>query len=199
MRTLFPITVLALALGLLAGCGGEKTTGNRMTEKSLPEPAKSVDDPAEQRAIRAGLVPSLKAPMAPDWTLKDTKGRTVKLSDFRGKVVILDFWDTWCPPCRKEIPGFIKLQEAYGGKGLQVIGAAIGQEGEAAVKKFAAEWKMNYPVVLAEPGVVREYGGIRSIPTTFVIDITGRARAMHVGYVDASTFEREVLALLPEG
>lgn len=137
-----------------------------------------------------------KASLAPDWELQTTDGKTAKLSDYRGKVVILDFWDTWCPPCKKEIPGFIELQDQYGKEGLVVIGAAFGRYGMDAVKTFVKEWKINYPVVLADKATNDSYGGIRSIPTTFVINREGKIISKHVGFVEKNVFEKEIKALL---
>jgi peroxiredoxin len=133
---------------------------------------------------------------APVWELKDVDGKAVKLSDFKGKVVILDFWATWCPPCRKEIPGFVELQEAYKDKGLVVIGVSLDEEGAAVVKPFMTEYKVNYPMVIGDGKTVEAYGGISGIPTTFIIDKEGKIKSVHVGYRPKETFEAEIKALL---
>src|SRR5690242_2478146 len=114
-----------------------------------------------------------KPAIAPRWELQNVDGHTVRSADFKGKVVILDFWATWCPPCRAEIPGLIELQKQYGKQGLAVIGVSVDQDGASAVKAFAQKFGMNYPVLLADPKVVQAYGGIEAIPTTFVIDRAG--------------------------
>ena len=188
------VATLALALVLVfGGCSkGDAQAGNG--SKKNAQAAVSNDE-----AAKLGLLPTDKAPMAPDWTLQSVDGSTVKLSDFRGKVVVLDFWDTWCPPCKAEIPSFIELYDQYKDDGLVIIGAAFGNNGPDAVKQFVKDWKMNYPVVLVTPDVNRLYGGIQSIPTTFIIDPEGRARAMHVGFAEKDVFEKEIKALLPNG
>jgi len=188
--------VIVLSLGIVVfGCGKAET--NAEESQTVPEPQVHASDAIDD-SLPAGMLQAGEAPIAPDFTLTNVAGGTLTLSDYKGKVVILDFWDTWCPPCKKEIPGFIELQDKYGDQGLVIIGAAFGRYGEETVAEFAKEWKMNYPVVIAGQAVNNSYGGIQSIPTTFVIDTQGRARSRHVGYVDKAVFEKEILALLPK-
>jgi len=122
--------------------------------------------------------------LAPDFSLVNVaNGKTVTLSKLRGKVVLVDFWATWCPPCRMTIPHLMDLQKEYGGKRFTVVGISVDQQGEAAVKPFYSAWKMNYPVVIDQDGsVARNYGGIRSIPTGLLIDRHGRVITGFVGY-----------------
>jgi thiol-disulfide isomerase/thioredoxin len=101
---------------------------------------------------------------APAWELNDLSGKPVKFSDFRGKVVILDFWATWCVPCRVEIPHFVELQEQYGNKGLAVIGVSLDEQGLEVVKKFVKQFGVNYPIVIGNEKVAEAYGGIYAIP-----------------------------------
>jgi peroxiredoxin len=137
-----------------------------------------------------------KPAIAPSWELHNVDGQTVRFADFKGKVVILDFWATWCPPCRAEIPGLIDLQKQYGKQGLAVIGISVDQDGASVVKAFAQKFGMNYPVLLADPKVVQSYGGIEAIPTTFIIDRQGRIVKEHVGFTDKEDFEKEIKPLL---
>jgi cytochrome c biogenesis protein CcmG/thiol:disulfide interchange protein DsbE len=130
--------------------------------------------------------------MAPAWQLQDLDGKTVQLSDFKGKVVVLDFWATWCPPCRGEIPDFIALQNQYKDQGLVVVGVSLDQGGPGVVSSFAKTEGMNYPVVMGTDDVAALYGDIQAIPTTFVIDRTGKVVAKHVGGTDKGTFEDEI-------
>lgn len=132
----------------------------------------------------------------PAWQLKNVNGQPVKSSDFAGKVVILDFWATWCPPCRMEIPGFIELQKQYADKGLVVIGVSLDQDGAAGVKQFMDKQGMTYPVVLGDQKIVSAFGGVEGIPTTFIIDRKGRIIRKHVGYTEKSEFEAEIKPLL---
>jgi thiol-disulfide isomerase/thioredoxin len=133
---------------------------------------------------------------APAWELTDVDGKTVKSSDFAGKVVILDFWATWCPPCKAEIPGFIDLQKKYGDKGVAVIGVSLDQEGPSTVKPFMNQLGINYPVVMGDDKIVQDFGGIEGVPTTFIIDRSGNEVSKHVGYGDEEAFETEIKPLI---
>jgi thiol-disulfide isomerase/thioredoxin len=133
---------------------------------------------------------------APEWELTDLNGKLIRFSDFRGHVLILDFWATWCGPCRVEIPHFVELQKQYGDKGLTVIGVSLDEQGPDVVKKFVKRLAVNYPIVIGNEKVAEAYGGIVAIPTTFVIDRHGRIVSRHIGYNDKATFEKEVQSLL---
>jgi thiol-disulfide isomerase/thioredoxin len=133
---------------------------------------------------------------APDWQLKDLDGKPVKLSDFKGKVLILNFWATWCPPCRKEIPTFVSLQKQYAPKGLAIVGVSLDEKGPGVVTPFVAKMGINYPVVMGDPKIAADYGGIAVVPTTFVIDRNGKVVAEHQGDAERATFEGEIKPLL---
>jgi thiol-disulfide isomerase/thioredoxin len=133
---------------------------------------------------------------APDWQLNDLDGKTLKFSDFRGKVVILDFWATWCVPCRVKIPNFVELQKQYGDKGLRVVGVSLDEQGPEVVKNFVKQFGVAYPIVIGNQKVADAYGGIDAIPTTFVIDRKGRIVNQHMGYDDKAAFEKEIQSLL---
>ncbi|NQT33107.1 MAG: TlpA family protein disulfide reductase [Candidatus Omnitrophica bacterium] len=130
--------------------------------------------------------------MAPDFTLKDLEGNPFSLSNVKGKVVILDFWATWCPPCRMEIPHFQALSTEYKDKGLVVIGIALDDGGAAVVGPFAKSNGVTYPILIGNQQVAAAYGGIRGIPTTFIIDRKGRIVEKYVGYRDKEVFESAI-------
>lgn len=136
---------------------------------------------------------SVSAQEAPDFTLTDLEGNKVSLSDFKGKVIIVDFWATWCGPCKMEIPSFIKLQDDYQDD-VVVLGVSLDQGGPGAVVPFAEKMNINYPIVYGDGSVVQAYGGIRGIPTTFVIDRDFKIQRKYVGYRDHSVFEEDILA-----
>jgi peroxiredoxin len=127
---------------------------------------------------------------APGWELKDVEGKPVSFSQFKGKVVVLDFWATWCGPCRSEIPGYVKLQEKYKAKGLVIIGVSLDQEGPDVVKKFMADFHLNYQIVMGDDDVVQAFGGVDEIPTTFIIDREGRIRDKKVGAMKTADYEK---------
>jgi cytochrome c biogenesis protein CcmG/thiol:disulfide interchange protein DsbE len=126
---------------------------------------------------------------APDFTLQDIQGRTWRLSALRGKVVVLNFWATWCGPCRIEIPDFIKVYRERRDQGLEIIGVSIDRVGVEVVKNFVEKSNINYPVAMQTPEVAQGYGNPASIPTTFIIDRQGRLHSRHVGTMRAETLE----------
>jgi len=131
--------------------------------------------------------------------LKDLQGKSVSLSDYKGKVVLLDFWATWCPPCRKEIPGFIELYNTYKSRGLVVIGVSMDDADDLAdVKRYAAQINMNYPILLGfgrEDDLKPAFGEL-PLPTSFVIARDGRICARHDGLTAKDQVEREIAGLL---
>lgn len=133
---------------------------------------------------------------APDFTVPRLGGGNFTLSSLKGKVIILNFWSTGCPPCRQEIPDFIELYKKYKDNGLEIVGACL--DSEARAKPFAKAVGINYILVLAGREIVRQYGGIRYIPTTFIIDRRGNLAKKHIGYTSRETFEKEIKELLSE-
>jgi thiol-disulfide isomerase/thioredoxin len=132
---------------------------------------------------------------APDFKLNTLERKALSLADYKNKVVLLNFWATWCGPCRAEVPDLIELQNKYKDR-LQIIGLVVDDEDEAAIKKFAAEFGINYPVALATDAMRLEYGGIPALPTSFVLDAQGRIVQKHEGLRDPVLYEVEIRALL---
>ncbi len=133
---------------------------------------------------------------APLFSRPDLDHRQVSLAAYRGKVVVLNFWATWCAPCLMEMPRFVEWQQQYGGRGLQVIGVSMDDEAtpvRAAYKKLG----LNYPVLMGDEKLGQMYGGVLGLPVTFLIDAQGKIRFKHEGAVDLSAMEREIQSLLP--
>lgn len=127
--------------------------------------------------------------VAPDFTLQTLDGRKVKLSDYRGKAVLLNFWATWCGPCKVEIPWFMDLEKQYGPQGLVIVGVAMDDDGKAPVTKFAKEMNIDYTVLLGNDDVADQYGGVEGLPTTFYLDREGRIVKKVAGLVSHSEIE----------
>jgi cytochrome c biogenesis protein CcmG/thiol:disulfide interchange protein DsbE len=124
---------------------------------------------------------------APDFVLKDLQGKDLKLADYKGKVLVLNFWATWCPPCRAEIPDFVEAYAANKDKGLEILGVSVDRMTADRLLPFVSKAKINYPVVLADAKIVQDYEPGDYIPTTIIIDKKGIVRRRHVGQMDKET------------
>jgi thiol-disulfide isomerase/thioredoxin len=133
---------------------------------------------------------------APAWKLKDLDGREVSSDQFKGKVVVVDFWATWCGPCIEEIPGYISLQKKYGPDGLVIVGVSLDRRGPAHVKQFAQAKGMNYTLVMGDEAVVEAFGNFQAIPTTFLISRDGRILNQKTGAAPVEEYEKLVQAAL---
>ncbi len=144
------------------------------------------------RGVSPGLrVTPAEHPFAPEFSLPDMSGQQLRLSDYRGKVVLLDFWATWCEPCREEIPHFVELQKKLGDQGFQIIGISM-DDGPEPVRDFYRQFKINYPVVMGNATIGELYGGVLGLPIAFVIGRDGRIYSRHIGAADISLLEREI-------
>jgi thiol-disulfide isomerase/thioredoxin len=135
---------------------------------------------------------------SPALTLRDLRGRAVRLGDYRGKVVLLNFWATWCAPCRAEAPDLIKLQRDYAGRGLQVVGITYPPESGAAVRRFVRRFKINYPILTGTRTTKALFVASETLPFTVVIDREGRVRASVEGILLPEEFEEKIKPLLDE-
>lgn len=190
-RTVVTFTIMTMiALGI-AGC--KKQVAVSSDDKLLAEAAQKFSEVTSAVAKTNTTATPLSWGNAPDFTLPLINGGTLTLSSLQGKVIIVNFFATWCPPCRMEIPDFVALQTHYAAQGLAIVGVALDEQ--QAVVPFAKEMNINYDVVIGDQQVAESYGGIRGIPTTFIIDRTGNIVSKHSGFTDKATFEKEIQAL----
>ena len=183
------IGLACLAIGLAAKRPGAMLPGRRAATRVALASARGSAD--SDSVIRLASNPQA----APPFLINDLNGIPVSTADWKGKVVILTFWATWCPPCREEIPMLIALQNRYKDR-LQVVGISVDDDEPANVKKFAQEAGINYPIVMASREILAEYGGAPGLPTTFVIDTNTRVVQKHVGLYPESVYEQEIRYLL---
>jgi len=156
-------------------------------------------------AVWQSLLPSAPTPsdlkaasersLAPDFNLKDASGKDVKLADLKGKVVLVNFWATWCEGCQVEIPWFVEFQKEYASRGLVVVGISMDDDGWKSVKPWIQEKKVNYPIVIGNQGLGKQYGLI-GMPLTALVDREGRIADVHNGIVDKTATEQKIRDLL---
>ncbi len=152
--------------------------------------------PAETKPAETALKHGEKRNQAPDFELTDADGRKVKLSDYKGKVVLLNFWATWCGPCKLEIPWFADFEKRYKDQGFAVLGVSMDEDGWDAVKPYIEAKQVNYRVMVGTDAVGQLYGGVEALPTTFLIDREGKIAATHIGLVMKRDYEDEIAELL---
>jgi peroxiredoxin len=152
----------------------------------------------KQNSSRRALMPNPMGSIAPDFTLPSVDGQKVKLSDYRGKAVLLNFWATWCSPCKVEIPWFLELEKQYGPQGLVVIGVSMDDDSKEQVAKFSRDMKIDYPVLVGTDDVADTYGGVDGLPTTFYIGRDGKIVKRMQGLGSHSEIEDSIRAALAQ-
>jgi thiol-disulfide isomerase/thioredoxin len=152
---------------------------------------------ADQARVRAVLQPASERKSAPEFALKDSSGNLVSLKSYRGKVVLLDFWATWCGGCKQEIPWFSEFERKYGEKGFSVVGVSLDDDGWKVVKPFIQSAGVPYRIVLGDEETAKKYG-IGNMPDTFLLDRNGLIAAKYVGLVDKNDVESNIRATLAQ-
>ncbi|HSM87048.1 MAG TPA: TlpA disulfide reductase family protein [Candidatus Limnocylindrales bacterium] len=140
-----------------------------------------------------------KGALAPDFTLKTLDGKTVQLSSLKGKGVLVNFWATWCEPCKIEMPWLVDLQKKYGPQGLQIVGVAMDDSGEKSIADFARKMNVNYTVAVGNEKVADQYGGVDGLPTSFFVDRSGKVVDKAMGLVSESVIEDAIKKSLEQG
>jgi thiol-disulfide isomerase/thioredoxin len=170
----------------LSACAGESGWVRQFLKVGAAHPLPST-----------AFVKPLGRKMAPDFTLTDSAGRPVSLSEFRGQVVLINFWATWCAPCASEIPLLVGFEQAYHGRGLVVLGITL-DDGWNVVRPYADAKQINYRVLMADQKISDLFGGLKGVPTTLIIDRRGRIAATHVGLCQKQEYENDIQAVLSE-
>ncbi len=152
---------------------------------------------ADTPTVRAALQPASKRKPAPEFALKDNAGKTLQLKTYRGKVVLLDFWATWCHGCKEELPWFAEFQRQYAAKGLRVIGVSMDDDGWKSVKPFLAKTNVPYKIVIGDDAMAKTYA-IGNMPDAFLIDRKGKIAAVYVGLVDKENIEANIRSMLSQ-
>jgi len=190
-----------LALGMLIVFAGG--AGSAPAEDKADAPKVAKDDMAKAEARNAAAshrttpaVDTSQLKAAPAWTLSDLQGKPVNSSDLKGKVVLVDFWATWCGPCRRSIPHLIELHERYKDQGLEIVGVSLDQAGPSVVIPFVEQNNINYSVLMGHQKIVQDFGGVRGIPTAFIISKDGKIFRKLVGLVPKERYEADIKALL---
>jgi cytochrome c biogenesis protein CcmG/thiol:disulfide interchange protein DsbE len=141
------------------------------------------------------LIARINDQAAPKFTLIALDGTVVTLTDFEGKVLFLNFWATWCPPCRQEIPGFLEIYDKYKDEGMEILGVSLDRQGPDVIKPFAEKMKITYPLAMANNEIMQAYQPGQYIPATIIIDREGNIHNKHVGYMDKTQVEKMFLEL----
>ncbi len=181
-----------VALAILA-LSAATSVADELSATKTPTPTPT---PTLDQQLKGETAGQAKINAAPDFTLSGIDGKTYKLKDYLGDVVILDFWATWCGPCKMEIPHLKELHAKYKDKGLTVIGVSLDAQGKQAVEPFVEKNQIPFLSLLGNAEVVKAYGNVRSIPTTFLIDRKGIVQKVYKGYQDISVFEADLKKLL---
>lgn len=194
------VAMLAVALASIAGVWNSRSSAAKPSASNgLASP-----NPAPKRALvtsanigdSPAVIRFVKDPApAPAFLVQDLDGDFISTASLQGKVALLNFWATWCSPCRAEIPEFVELQSKYKDK-LQIVGISVDDAPADQVKQFSVQTGINYPIVMSSRELLQEYGGAPALPTTFVVNREGGVVQKHVGFYPMEVYEEEIRALL---
>jgi thiol-disulfide isomerase/thioredoxin len=186
-------TLLVIGLLLVGGAIAIYHFSPRFVPNQRVAAAAAADETAQ---IPAPEVPSIRGEPAPAFELLNLEGKKVRLADLKGKVVLVNFWATWCGPCLLEIPWFIEFEKQYGPRGFEIVGISMDEEGPSVVKPFVKNHEMNYTIVMGTDQTPAQFGGLPGYPVSFVIDRAGNYYSKHLGLVAKEDIEDEIQILL---
>ena len=179
--------------------GNDQSKGQGSKPKAQPEPDSQDEpsarpSPAPDPALAPAAAPETpkKGAVAPDFTLKDMQGNTVRLSSLKGKAVIVNFWATWCEPCKIEMPWLVDLQKKYGPQGLLILGVAMDDAEDQEIREFAKKMGVNYPVLKGTEALADLYGGLDGLPSTFFVDRSGKISDEAIGLMSQAVIEESI-------
>lgn len=205
MMRRFVIVMVAVSFGLyVVGCGKKE---EQKAEKPAVTTAQQTEKKAkvEETVAKTPTIPETKPDqkfismgIAPDFELPNLEGTLVKSNEMEGKVVLVDFWATWCPPCRQMIPELKQLYDKYKDRGFEILAISLDEGGAETVKNFVQNLNIDYPVLLGDRDITRKFGQINAIPTSFIIDKEGNIRDKHIGFRTADDMEQVIKDLLAE-
>jgi len=217
-RNLLVLAAMVSALGLMFAAGAINLVHRRQAEQAAmqgmkmtltPDDATAIADASAENTEEEDNSTALDGKIAPGFTLTDLNGNKVSLSSYKGRPVVVDFWATWCGPCRVEIPWFEQLRDQYASQGLEIIGVSADQldKDDAAklftekrdISDFAAKMRMNYPVLIDAESIENSYGGLDDLPTTFFIDKNGKIVASTIGLAPRDVIEADVKKAIGSG
>jgi thiol-disulfide isomerase/thioredoxin len=184
MRAALLFVLFVALLGFQSGCN----TDVQSESAAVPPANDTSSAPPVERNAHA----------VPEFALQDLEGRTVHLSDFAGKAVFLNFWATWCPPCKAELPDLVEVQKQYGGDDFVIVGISLDQAGPGKVQQFVQNAGLNYPILMGNEGVVADYGGFQGIPTSFLLNARHEAVRQYTGMITKAQLVHDLQDVLKQ-
>ncbi len=201
-RNLIVILVVVVALGLMAWSGYQNLQRRRAAQKAQPHVTlldQSNQTVQQDVASDEGL-PNLRGEKAPSFALKTQDGRKVTLSEYKGKAVLINFWATWCVPCKLEMPWFVELHKQYGPQGFEILGVDEDEEKDRGqIGRFARKIGVNYPILIGDDAVSKAYGGVEVLPTSFYVGRDGKVVEEAAGLISRDEIEANIKKALAAG
>jgi thiol-disulfide isomerase/thioredoxin len=179
----------ALLVGAMLTLGGVSGCSSDVQSESAAVPPATAEQPITKTVTRS-------ATAMPDFVLQDLSGKSVRLSDFAGKAVFINFWATWCPPCKAELPDLVEIQSEFGGENFVIVGISLDQIGPEAVQAFVQKAGLNFPILMGNEDVVEAYGSFRGIPTSFLINASHEKVKHYTGMITKNQLVRDLRDVL---